>query len=42
MIGTLGTSTPTNSKLEAPSVPKVNALCLVLVDLLNEVQGVVG
>jgi hypothetical protein len=42
MIGTLGTSTPTDFKLEAPSVPKVDALCVVLVDLPNEVQVVVG
>jgi hypothetical protein len=42
MIGTLKTSTPTDFKLEAPSVPKVDALCVVLVDLPSEVQGVVG
>jgi len=42
MIGTLGTSTPTDFKLEAPSVQKVGALCVVLVDLPNEVQVIVG
>jgi hypothetical protein len=37
MIGTLGTSTLTNPKLEALNVPKVDALNVVLVDLPNEV-----
>ncbi len=42
MLGTVRTSTPTYFKLKAPIVPKVDALCVVLVDLPSEVQGVVG
>jgi hypothetical protein len=39
MIGTLGTLTLINLELEAPNVPKVDALGVVLVDLPNEVIG---
>jgi hypothetical protein len=42
MIGTLKTSTPTNLKLKALNIPKVDALNVVLVDLPNEVQVVIG
>jgi len=42
MTCTLGTSTPTDIELEAPNVPKVDALSVVLVDLPNEVQVVIG
>jgi hypothetical protein len=37
MTGTLGTSTPTDHELEAPNVLEVDALGVVLVDLLSEV-----
>jgi len=37
MIGTLGTSTPTNFELEELDVLEVDALGVVLVDLPNEV-----
>jgi len=42
MTGTLGTSTPTDPKLETLNVPKMDALDVVLVDLPNEVQVEIG
>lgn len=42
MIGTLGTLTPTTLELEEPSVPEVDALGVVLVNLLDEVQVMIG
>lgn len=42
MTCTLKTSTPTNVELKTPNIPKVDALSVMLIDLPNEVQIVIG